>query len=251
MWIGLDAPQDDGQARQGVWNSPELKTIKAAYSDIIQTRLWPLKLDDVAKIFGPKLQNKPDDMVLPLAAGNGLGLSGFGPGGTNDHRHVDFHAVGEIGYVECFYQFDGTNIETAVFYLRPDDKFVPLKSVNDFSKRMKWEKVKFEGLKEWLDEHLPKITDLGVVEVSASSPSRIDLGAGTACIIRTRDIHQPNVPLWFSMDLSKETTNSDERSMSMQRRSISQTNEAIGFSIDGKYYRLTPKLVGQLHGSNN
>ena len=65
--------------------------------------------------------------------------------------------------------------------------------MDDFSKRMDWEKTKFEGLKDWLDEHLPKITDLGVVEVSASSPSRIDLGAGAACIIRTRDIHQPNV----------------------------------------------------------
>ena len=249
IFIMLDAPQDDSQARRNVYDRPELKPIDSKYSDVIQIRIWPLKLDDVAKIFGPKLDKQPDDMVLPLFAGNGIGLSGLSIG--ENKRHTDFHTIGNIGYVECFYQFNGTNIATAVFYLRPDDKFVPLKSTNDFSKRLEWEQVKFAALNKWLDEHMPKITDLGIVEVSASSPSRVDLGAGMTCIINTRDIHQPNVPLWFSMTLSKETANSDEKSRSMQWRDIDRMNEAIGFSIDGKYYRLTPKLVEQLHGSNN
>jgi hypothetical protein len=35
-------------------------------------------------------------------------------------------------------------------------KVIPLKSTNDFAKRVEWEKPKFEALKKWLDEHLPK-----------------------------------------------------------------------------------------------
>jgi hypothetical protein len=251
IFMMLDAPQDDSQARRDVWDRSELQPLNAAYQDIVATRFFPLKLDDVAKIFGPTLDKTPGDMVLPLFAGNGLGLSGLGKGGPSDKSHTDFHAVGDIGYVECFYQVNGTNIETTVFYFRTDNKFVPLTSVDIFPKRLAWDKAKFAAMKQWFDEHMPKITDLGVVKLLASGPTRVDLGAGTACIVRTRDIRRPNVPFWFSMDLSKDTTNSDERFNSMEWRSVDRTNEAIGFSIDGKYYRLIPKFVEQLPGSNN
>lgn len=240
----LDAPQDDVQARRDVRDQLELKPIKAAYSDIIQTRLWPLKLDGVAKFFGPKLDKQPDDMVLPLFAGDEIYLSGLNIITTGEKSHTDFHAVGDIGYVECFYDINGTRLETALFYLRPDDKFVPLKSINDFSQRLEWDKAKFAALEKWFDEHMPKVTDLGVVEVSESSPTRVDLGAGMACIITVRDIHTPNVPLWFDVDLAKETTNTEERLKSMQYKSIDRPGQSVGFSFDGKFYRLISQNVG-------
>jgi hypothetical protein len=264
----LDAPQDNTQARWDVRDRLELKPTHAAYWNIIQTRLWPLKLDGVAKIFGSKLDKKPDDIVLPLFAGNEIFLSGKFMVITNAKNHADFHAVGDIGYVECFYDIDGMRLEQAVFYMRPDDQFVPLKSTNDLSKRMEWEKAEFVTLNKWLDEHMPS-KDLGVVEVSISSPGRFELGTGAACIIKTqlvptRVVGKPTVTnsCLFTIYLATETTNAGERLQLTQDRKIQttgsfqdwpviRTNQPIAFSIDDKLYRLTPKLVEQLHGSSN
>jgi hypothetical protein len=254
--IALDSPQDDWQARWDVRDRLESKPIRAAYWNIIQTRLWPLKLDGVAKIFGPKLDKKPDDMVLPLFAGNEIYLSGQSMVIANAKNHTDFHAVGDLGYVECFYDVDGMRLEQAVFYLRPDDKFISLKSTNDFSKRLEWEKAKFVVLNKWLDENMPS-TDLGEVEVSVSNPKRVELGAGAACIITTRlistqTIHPPNeTNLWFTIDSAAKTTNTEEQlqsthnhiTESFQKRSVTQTNQPVAFLIDDKLYRLTPKFV--------
>ena len=74
----------------------------------------------------------------------------------------------------------------------------------DFLPRLAWDKAKFALLKKWFDEHLPKIKDLGVVEVSESSPSHIDLGADVGCNIKTRIIHHPNVTTQ-TIDFAKET----------------------------------------------
>jgi len=176
----LGSPPDDSETRQKVLDRTELKSMHDEYWDIIATRLLPLKLDDVAKIFGPELNKstedidtkdhpslprfakRPEDMIWPLIAGGGFTISGFGRGDHGDKSHVDLHAVGNIGYIECFYQISNrTNLETAVLYLRRDDKFVSLKSESDYPKRMEWEKAKFAALKDWLNEHLPKVKDLG------------------------------------------------------------------------------------------
>jgi hypothetical protein len=97
---------------------------------------------------------------------------------------------------------------------------------------------------------MPKLTDLGVVEVSPSNPTRIDLGAGTACIITTRDIHAANVPYWLSFVFAKETADPAEKANSMQYKSVDRPDESVGFSLDGKFYRLTPKLAAQPQGTD-
>ena len=81
--ISIAAPLDKGEARGGIRDRPELKPLHAAYTDIIRTRLWPLRQDEIAKIFGPKLgpssyappepygfhtNKRPSDMVLPIIA---------------------------------------------------------------------------------------------------------------------------------------------------------------------------------------
>jgi hypothetical protein len=203
-------------------------------------------------------------MVLPLFAdvfkGDEIGLSGQFMVTTNAKNHTDFHMVGDIGYVERFYDIDRKRLEQAVFYLRQDDKFVPLKSTNDFSKRLEWEKSKFVLLNKWLDENMPS-TDLGEVEVSVSSPKRVDLGIGAAWIIKTqlvptRVVGQPTIinHCAFTIYLAQETTNIEEQLQSTQNQkniitqsfqdwSITGTNQPIAFSIDDKLYRLTPKFV--------
>jgi hypothetical protein len=256
-WVGLAIPQDDPAARWAVCERVELKPRTDEYQQIIETHFRPLKVEDITKIFGPKLEEHgiepgghlATDVVLPLFEPMMVGLSGLLV--TNDLSHRVLYAVGDIGCVEFFYHCDGISLATVVFYAHSDDKFVPLKTADDLPERMEWDKKKFEAFKQWVDEHMPKITDLGEVEVAESSPSRVVLGSDTASIITTRVIHHPNVPLWFTIDLAKETTNTEERLKSMQNWSISRTNQSVGFSIDGKFYRLTPKLVKQLHGSNN
>jgi len=39
--VDADAPHDDGKARAGVYDRPELKPLNAAYIDILHTRLHP------------------------------------------------------------------------------------------------------------------------------------------------------------------------------------------------------------------
>src|SRR5437764_10125435 len=86
----IDAPQDELAARAWARSRPELKPLHAAYTNLIQTRLWPLKFGEMAKIFGPKLETatnwwgsatngvgersgpglaqRPVDLVLPIFA---------------------------------------------------------------------------------------------------------------------------------------------------------------------------------------
>ena len=166
--FSIDAPQDNSQVRSSVGDRPELKPLHAAYTNIIQTRLWPLKLDEVPKVFGPKLDtatnwwgfevkgegkrsgpqldHHPASLVLPIfapAGGTNCGgsmmmmVSGMHTGDpARDKSHTDLYAIGDIGYVEFYSQIDGENIQTAVIYFRADEKFVPLKSTNDFPKRL-------------------------------------------------------------------------------------------------------------------
>lgn len=272
----IPSPLDDSKACAGLCLSPELKPLQAAYDDIIQTRLWPLKLDDIAKIFGPKLdtasnwwshdpgvggkssgpglEKQPADFVVPVFAsgscwGGGMGMTVSGLHSTNpadNKNHTDLHAVGDIGYVEFFYANDGARLQNAALCFRADKEFVPLTSTNELSKRLVWEKAKFDALKKWLDEHMPKLNDLGVVELSESSPLRLDLGAGTACSLTTRILHAPTVTnLWYSIDICKQTPDPNGKAESLQSKSIDRAGESIGFSMDGKFYRLTPKLVEQ------
>jgi hypothetical protein len=178
IWFSLLVPQDAPEARKGIENRPVLKPFTDEYWAIIKARLWPLKLNDVAKAFGPKLATAtnwwgyygglsgpelgqhPADLVLPIFATRGMMVSGLHTGDPlRDKSHTDLHGVGDIGYVEFYYQLDGESIQNAAIYFRTDDKFVPLKSTNDFSKRLDWDKSKFNALTNWLDAHLTPMTD--------------------------------------------------------------------------------------------
>jgi len=261
--ILIRAAQDDATARAAVCSRPELKPLHDAYVEDLNARLKPLNADDIAMIFGPKLQpaadwtgygviKKPADLVLPLfAPGNSTnGMMSFfvsGRGATPpdvNKRHTDLHAIGDIGYLECYYASDGVHKDATVIYFRADDKFVPLASTNDFSKRLEWEKSKFDALNKWFDKNV-SLTELGVVEFSPATLKRIDLGGGTACFIIANAVEGGS---YWGFTISKDTLNLDEKKKSMQ--SVSFKNRPLGpmsFSIDGKFYRLKPVLVEKLH----
>jgi hypothetical protein len=251
-----------------------LKPLHDAYVEDLNVRLKPLNADDIAMIFGPKLQpagdwtgygliKKPSDLVLPLfAPGNStngrmlLLLSGRGATPPDvDKRHTDLHAIGDIGYVECYYASDGVRKEAAVIYFRADDKFVPLASTNDFFKRLEWDKSKFDALNKWLEKHIPLI-ELGDVEIPLrvgqgpveQHERSVELGGGTACIIIATSVPSARGVSYWGFDISKDTPNLDDRKKSIQ--TVSFKDRPLGpmsFSNDGKFYRMTPVLVEKLH----
>jgi hypothetical protein len=248
----VDSPPDDLAALgdcSSYYDRLDIQAPAREYNDLIDEHFSPLKQADVAAIFGPKLDPPPLDRARPLFAPTMIGELGMAPSGPLNKAHVDFHAIGAVGYLKVHYQWDGETPNSCILYLRVDDQFVPLKSTNDIPKRLAWDESRFAMLRQWLDAHLPKLTDLGVVEVSRSGPTRIDLGAGTACIVTTRDISTANVPYWLSLVIVKETANPQEDKF-WQDKSVSQPDKPVVFSMDGKFYRFTPKLVSQLSAPN-
>lgn len=155
--ILLDTPQDVSEVRRKVQELPEVKRLSVDYSTVIKVKLWPLKINQIAKIFGPKLLKRPDSAVLPIFAPNSVGLSGLRhPEPELNKNHVDLHAIADIGFVEFYYQIDGETIATAGFWHKADSKFVPLKTLDDSTKRLEWDKAQFERIEKWLEEHVPK-----------------------------------------------------------------------------------------------
>jgi hypothetical protein len=235
----LDAPGDDKGARGEVWNEPDLELFNAEYHKLVETRVLPLKIDDVKKVFGPVLSQIPNDLVLPLCVGSGIMVSGANRFTAQDKSHEDFHSMGPSGVVRCFYGLNGTNLQAAVFYFRKDSNFVPLKSATNFTERLEWEKGKFRAMKNWLGEHLPKVRDLGVVEVLASGFTRVNLGAGATCITQAYPDNGPSLAYRFIIDVNGHG------------KSITETNQVIGFSSAGKYYLMVPKFVEELQETNS
>jgi hypothetical protein len=245
----VEAPQDDlkvlGPCDTNVCRYPELREPGQKYNELLTVRFFPLKQADVAAIFGPKLDKKPDDFVKPLFGPRMIMESGLGTDEGNK-RHVDFHAIGKLGYLEAHYAYNGESMDTCVIYLRADAGFIPLKSTNDIAGREAWDNARFEQLKVWLNDHMPKVNDLGEVEVAIFQPTRIDLGRGTICTITTRDIHCDAVPFWLTFDLAKEMAGPGEREKAMQYKSVARVKEPVGFTMDGKFYQFIPKLVDHL-----
>ena len=269
----LDSPQDDRTVRRallgcGVSESNSLnrcvvlQPLEEEYQRLIQTRIWPLTRAGAAKYFGPTLitatnwwardkgiggpqiGKHPDDLVSPLFAGNGLMVSGLhSTDPTANKNHTDLHAIGKLGYIELYYGTDGETVQTAVLYNRADKQFVPLKSPDDFEKRLEWDKARFALLKKWLDEHLPRIKDLGEVDVSEAAPSRVSLDKDRTCIIKTQINRHPNVTNdWYSLTLSLDPPEAAEAKRQYVFRSIDRPNTVIGFAFDGDFFQMTPKL---------
>jgi hypothetical protein len=185
VFFGIDAPEDELRARNWACDQSDSKSLNTEYSDIIKSRLWPLKFSEMEKIFGPKLEtatnwwgtdtnpfserfgaclsHRPADRVLPIVASGGgtncggmmIMVSGLHTGDpTRDKNHTDLYAIGDIGYVEFYSHLDGEKVQTALIYFRSDSAFIPLKSTNDYPARLEWEKNQFGALKDWFDQHL-------------------------------------------------------------------------------------------------
>jgi hypothetical protein len=227
-------PQEDLMTQHQFSERKELKSAAAELFDLVENRINPLGRDGIDRILGPKLSEPPKDMALPFFAPDFFLVDGI-----EAPRKPEFHALGDLGYIECFYQkYGNTNdfLQWGWFH-RIDNNFVPVRSADDFEKRLAWDKAKLAEIARWLDEHLPKFKDLGIVEVSASAPARIGLGNGKDCVITTRIGTVPASTNWYyhaivTTDITKEI-----------RKPLTKTNEVIGFSAAGDYYTATLRLT--------
>ena len=241
----LNAPEDNchfiGDDADRNHPHPEWAPLQTKYYDLIRTRIFPFKYGDITNAFGPKLDKQPNDCALPSFVPAIVILSGTVI--SNDQRHTDFYAIGDIGCLEIFYSWDGKSVEDAVIYFHADSKFVRL-WFNDYNaERLEWEKAKLDLVKTWFDDHLPKITDLGVVEVSGAVQTRVDLGGGKVCVIRT--FVNPRTEMtnyWLILSMWLDTTNIAERKNSSVNENFLNPDEPIGFKMADNYYRLTPTL---------
>jgi hypothetical protein len=50
-------------------------------------------------------------------------------------------------------------VALAILYFRADKDFVPLKSADDFDRRLQWDDKHFALIKQWLKVHLPPVEE--------------------------------------------------------------------------------------------
>lgn len=254
-------PNEDFTAWEDIYTRSELKALRSAYAELMRTRFHPLHPGDASRVFGPSLSSAQDwggpadqqywpeidhhpvKLVLPMVGPKNMGVLSIQIVKPEfNHYHRDLHAIGDLGYVRLYYQVDGETMNNAVIYFRVDDRFVPLKSIDDFSKRLEWEKAKFDALNKWLDQHLP-IVDLGVLQVSAYSTTRVVLADGSACLIEPRPTPSPTAPELHTIDVFKDMTNRAEKDRSRRTFSFNRPGMPFGFSLDGRLYRFIPTIV--------
>lgn len=271
--LNLNTPQDDPMVRRALIGCGANATTPVSrclivqplgeeYQRLIETRIWPLHRAEVAKYFGPALltttnwwkhdgdlggfqiHRHPKDLVLPVYVPSGLMISGLHSTDPEANKnHTDLHAIGKLGYIEIYYQNDGEGIQTAVLYSRANKRFVPLKSPGDFEERFEWDKAHFALIKKWFNQHLPRIKDLGTVEVMESAPTRVKLDRNRTCVIKTQINRHPDVTNdWYSLTLSLDPAEADSAKRQYVFRSVSRPNTPIGFAFDGDFFELMPKL---------
>lgn len=241
----LDYSKDNIEARITVQGYAFEKSTRAEYDNLLR-QICLLRFDEVTSCFGNKLTQPPKDCVLPLFAGNASAKGGYTL--DPDKSHTDFNAIGDLGYIEFFYNSDGESIGDAALYFRADDQFTPLQSTNDYRSRVAWETAKFSAVKNWLNEHLLKVKDLGTVEVT-NSPSgsisrvgnRIEIGEGKTCVIDFRaspliTAQQAATNENFYVDLYLSPTNSAEQFLEIH--SV-RSHKSVVFMVNGQFYRIT------------
>lgn len=152
----LDAPQDSREIRDAIKEDPEVASLRHDYNTFQEAHLWPLLASETVAVFGKKLSKLPRGYVLPVFEPLMFVTTGLLDGSKPDKTHRDLYAIDQLGYVELVFNQDGERLHAALLYFREDTDFVPLKSKADLTARLNWERKKWELVKNWLVEHLPR-----------------------------------------------------------------------------------------------
>jgi hypothetical protein len=162
----LDAPGDSEKVRKSIEENPQVVALRKDYFAFQDKYFWPLLNSEMGTIFGRRLKSTkgititesdlPAVYVLPSFQSSEFITTGVVDVSQPQRRHVDYYRVGDLGFVEFVFHQDGERVHAAVIYFRPDAQFVPLRSENDLARRIAWEKKKWERIKSWIIQHLPK-----------------------------------------------------------------------------------------------
>jgi len=153
----FDQKFDAPSIRWDLQKREDVKHAQEQFSAIIQKYISPLKEDEIKSIYGPTLPALPDDASLPIFSYNGVAVSGIAfEDPAKSKNHTEFYRIGDLGYLQVFYQIDGVSVGGAGFYFKTDQKFTPLKTSEDISRRLGWDETRLQAILRWINEHHPE-----------------------------------------------------------------------------------------------
>ena len=161
----LDAPGDSEKVRKSIEEKPEVVALRKDYFAFQDKYFWPRLNSEMEATFGRRLSSTrsitelpdlPAAYVLPSFQSTEFITTGIVDVSQPQRRHVDYYRVGDLGFVQFVFHQAGERVHAAVVYFRPDAQFVPLRSKKDLARRIAWEKKKWERIKSWIIQHLPK-----------------------------------------------------------------------------------------------
>jgi hypothetical protein len=152
----IEAPQDDRQLRESVAKRSDVRRLRQEYNNVEETYLLYLRSSEAPAVFGAKMKEFPQPYVLPAFYWNELILNGLEDVSKPQRRHEDVYSLGQIGYIKLYFLQDGETMENTTICFRPDTAFVPLKSAANISRRLQWEKRKWQLVEAWLKARLPR-----------------------------------------------------------------------------------------------
>ena len=154
---GFDQKQDDSSIRWELQKNSEVKAAQEAFWKYLQNTIWPMKETDIEAAFGKRIGGLPEDASLPVFSYNGVMVSGvMHDDPSKNKNHIEFYRVDDLGYLQIIYQIDGVSVAGSVFYFKTDLDYTPLKNKSDFTKRMAWDKARFEQIKDWISNNQSK-----------------------------------------------------------------------------------------------
>jgi hypothetical protein len=91
----------------------------------------------------------PSDYAIPVFENSNFAIGGLGYTGNNESR---FYAISDIGGVLMLPRGDDGNLSAVFLYLKIDNKFIPIESVEDYRARIDWDKAKLKRLRSWIEK---------------------------------------------------------------------------------------------------
>ena len=144
---------------------------RAELSDLVQS-FRGAKEAEIVELFGPEIETKPENFVLPLYESGGRGFSGLfrlHPSTLSKARQ-SFYQIDNFAGAKVFYGPDGESVQTVIFYFRADETYLELKGWSDLKARIQWEDAHLAKLQQWVAarRNLPTATPLALIPASAT-----------------------------------------------------------------------------------
>ncbi len=253
---GFDTPQDDSKIRHSIQKRADVRRLIDEYNNVCRSYLLYLWSNELPATFGNKLKEMPKDFVLPVFQTDMILLNGMIDVSEPDRRHEDVYALGNIGYVKFFFYQDGQTMETVGMCFRPDAMFVPLKSTASVSRRLEWDRRKWQLVQAWLKARLAKdLRQDELFELDISQGKSRALGTDIQRMWRLVPFPRKNVfvppvssihaaeRVFNTIKLGGLTREAVANRLHMELRSARYDYDAPFYRVSGRTHRPFPKGV--------